>query len=197
MHAYCLPSPQAVVIQDMKTEDSSVPGGYALPCVTRGSVVLVRGADDAGATVTWVAEVRKVGGTGSVLAPLAALCWGATGRPAACGCLAALSAAAHPPPRAPLKVPPPACPPRVASTQIYRAGGSKLKADIRWFYRRSDVPEKAARRLVLVDEAREVRRGACTSTHQRVVWCHLLFNLFEAVVWQQFGSRSGRCSCGA
>ncbi|PSC76373.1 hypothetical protein C2E20_0444 [Micractinium conductrix] len=89
---------KAVVIQDMKTEDSSVPGGYALPCVTRGSVVLVRGADDAGATVTWVAEVRK----------------------------------------------------------IYRAGGSKLKADIRWFYRRSDVPEKAARRLVLVDEAREL-----------------------------------------
>lgn len=54
-------TPQALVLQDLKTEDPSQPGGYARRRVERGSVVLVRGADDEGTTVTWVAWVRKVG----------------------------------------------------------------------------------------------------------------------------------------
>jgi len=52
---------QAVVLQDMKTEDPSQPDGYAMRRIARGSVVLVRGQDDDGATVTWVAMIKRVG----------------------------------------------------------------------------------------------------------------------------------------
>ncbi len=55
-----LAPPQALVLQDLKTEDPSQPGGFARRRVERGSVVLVRGADDSGVTVTWVAWVRRV-----------------------------------------------------------------------------------------------------------------------------------------
>ena len=53
---------QELLIQDLKTEDLSREGGYALRRVGRGSVVLVRGPDAEGETVSWVALVKKVGG---------------------------------------------------------------------------------------------------------------------------------------
>jgi hypothetical protein len=55
---------QELLIQDLKTEDPTQPGGYALRRVGRGSVVLVRGEDPDGETVTWVALVNKVGSGG-------------------------------------------------------------------------------------------------------------------------------------
>lgn len=57
--------PQALVMQDLKTEDASQEGGYARRRITAGSVVLVRGEDnDEGSPDTWVAMVKKVGGVG-------------------------------------------------------------------------------------------------------------------------------------
>ncbi|EFN57773.1 hypothetical protein CHLNCDRAFT_143106, partial [Chlorella variabilis] len=49
-----------LVIQDLKTEDPSERGGFARRRVGKGSVVLVRGEDSEGTTVTWVAMVEKL-----------------------------------------------------------------------------------------------------------------------------------------
>ena len=53
--------PQALLMQDLKTEDPRQPGGYARRRITKGSIVLVRGEEDEdGRPATWVAVVRKV-----------------------------------------------------------------------------------------------------------------------------------------
>lgn len=55
----CLCALQALILQDLKTADSSQPGGHARREVRRGSVVVVRGADEGGEEATWVALVNK------------------------------------------------------------------------------------------------------------------------------------------
>jgi len=53
---------QALIIQDLKTEDDSQPGGFARRRVQKGLFVVVRGSDDkSGNEATWVALVNKVG----------------------------------------------------------------------------------------------------------------------------------------
>lgn len=145
MHALPPHQLQALIIQDLKTEDDSQPGGFARRRVQKGSVVVVRGSDDkSGNEATWVALVNKVGGGGL-------RCWcqrkGCGMQSSTCRLVRLDSSLSlHPPPLLALTLQ------YNITLQVYRGKKRELRVGVTWFNRKSDIPAKEARRAKLAGD---------------------------------------------